>query len=163
MNLPTDMIWETIKNVRYEDISNLCRTNRQFSEICRTPQAQQFFRTLQEQYRQRKEQERMKYIEDLVNEFEEKEKNDIMNFFGSSGVEEWRQLALSMVKNYHKQYPQANPRHLRIATLWGPVKVIPAIHLDPLTSQFYKQVTIRYLSMHPEVIHIIRNWLNRMY
>lgn len=43
MNLSPNTIWETLRNIKYEDIVHLYRTNRQFADVCRTPQAQAFF------------------------------------------------------------------------------------------------------------------------
>ena len=50
MHLSSDTIWEILKHIRYKDISQVCRTNRQFLEVCRTHQAQTLFRLLQHKY-----------------------------------------------------------------------------------------------------------------
>ncbi len=104
MNLSPDTIWETLKNINYEDIIHLCRTNRQFAEICRTPQAQAFFKLLQRQYRGSPDYKE-KQIDEFLDEVA-RYRVKLRSLLEKNQYNSWQRIGLNMIKQFKIRHSQ---------------------------------------------------------
>lgn len=150
MNLQTDNLWEIIRNVRYEDIAQLCQTDRRFLELCRTPQAQQLFRTLKSKY--------MNRIGTILDIFENNTwLLDILEHLPSEAKKEWSLVARSHIRTFVEN----NPRVDR-AMLYSIVSDPGRFSNVPLAKQFKDEVNTIFLSRHPEYVNILENYLAKL-
>ena len=68
-NLSSDQLYDLLRHSRYEDVAYLCRTNRDFAELCRSPRGIEVINQLKQQYRLNLANQIIKKIENPVHFF----------------------------------------------------------------------------------------------
>lgn len=144
MNISPDNVWDIIKNVKYEDINNLCRTNRQFAQACQTPQAQSLFRSLQLAHQERKR------IEQLLNQLEI---NNISfhDLLLKSESPLFNEIAFPLIDQFDEEYPNIGINRIRSIILSGYDPEFTG-QADPVIDQLIYQVNKAFLLEHPYML-----------
>ncbi len=157
MDLSSDTIWEIIKNIKWEDIYNICQINQQFNEVCRTPQAQELFHHLYNEYTERKGKELVINIEKLLDVFLTKDRLSIYNFLTTNEKNQRKQLATLLINNHLKKtsgtYPGSHTGRFR--GMIGSGYLYPGAD-DPAEYEVLRDIHFNFLFTHPEIISRIQ-------
>lgn len=159
MNLSPDTIWETLRNVKYGDITHLCQTNRQFAQVCRSPQAQALFKLLQQQY-----QESPKYQEKQIDRFLDEvytNRLSVRDLLWKNQNPLWEQAGLSIINSFIQKYPRVSRTLLEeVAWRGADTEYVITGKRNPTIEKYIQDVDREFLTKNYDLLPDLRKTLN---